>query len=134
MSELTNEQVIDVLNEIPLLIGSELSEEGSVTLGKALRVAVEAVLSEHKVDKLDDLISRKDALNICRYYYSITNITQKIKELPSVNPHKSAKWEHCEGVYGVAFCSNCNYELHRNDTNFCPNCGSRMMKEGEEND
>ena len=48
-----------------------------------------------------------------------------------LSSRKFGEWEHEEGVYGVAFCSNCDYELHTNDTNYCPNCGSIMAKEGD---
>ena len=27
------------------------------------------------------------------------------------------------------YCSLCDYELHTNDTNFCPNCGADMRGE-----
>ena len=39
------------------------------------------------------------------------------------------KWVSKEGVYGAAYCSECNYELRVNNTNFCPNCGADMRGE-----
>jgi len=36
-----------------------------------------------------------------------------------------------KGCYGVAYCSECNYELRVNNTNFCPNCGADMRGEDE---
>ena len=39
---------------------------------------------------------------------------------------KKGKWINKKNIYGVAYCSECDYELHTNDTNFCPNCGADM--------
>ena len=41
------------------------------------------------------------------------------------------EWVNKEGVYGAAYCSECNYELRVNNTNFCPNCGADMRSEDE---
>ena len=46
-----------------------------------------------------------------------------------VAPVVHAEWEHKDGIYGVAFCSNCGFELKYNNTNFCSNCGAKMDKE-----
>ena len=39
------------------------------------------------------------------------------------------RWVEKPHVHGVAYCSLCDYELHTNDTNFCPNCGADMRGE-----
>lgn len=31
-------------------------------------------------------------------------------------------------IYGVAFCSECGFELKINNTNYCPNCGAKMVE------
>ena len=50
-----------------------------------------------------------------------------IKQLPSAQPERpKGKWVEKPHVYGVAYCSLCDYELHTNDTNFCPHCGADM--------
>ena len=51
-----------------------------------------------------------------------------IAEAPAedVVPVRHGKWTHKPDVYGVVYCSECNYELHANSTSFCPNCGARM--------
>ena len=55
-----------------------------------------------------------------------------VKTLPSadVAPVRHGKWTHKPDVYGVVYCSECDYELHANSTSFCPNCGVKM--DGEE--
>jgi len=39
---------------------------------------------------------------------------------------KKGKWILKPNIYGVAYCSECDYELHTNNTNYCPHCGARM--------
>lgn len=39
---------------------------------------------------------------------------------------KTGKWVHLPNVWGVVFCSECNYDLRINDTKYCPNCGAEM--------
>lgn len=41
------------------------------------------------------------------------------------------EWVSKEGVHGAAYCSECDYELRVNNTNFCPNCGVDMRGEKE---
>jgi len=43
---------------------------------------------------------------------------------------KKGKWIYKPNIYGVAYCSECDFELHINDTPYCPYCGCRM--EGNE--
>lgn len=45
---------------------------------------------------------------------------------------KTGHWISKPNIYGVAYCSECDYELHTNNTNYCPNCGAKM--EGENNE
>lgn len=40
-------------------------------------------------------------------------------------------WIVKDGVYGVAYCSECGYELKANDTNYCPMCGTKMDEVSE---
>ena len=50
-------------------------------------------------------------------------------ELPSAQPErKTGRWIEKPHVHGVAYCSLCDYELHTNDTNFCPKCGADMRE------
>ena len=53
-------------------------------------------------------------------------------EPADVVPVRHGKWTHKPDVYGVVYCSECNYELHANSTSFCPNCGARMDGERKE--
>lgn len=59
-------------------------------------------------------------------------LSRRIKSLPSApDSRQRGEWVRKENVFGVAYCSNCGYELHTNDTPFCPNCGADMRGEEE---
>lgn len=86
----------------------------------------------------DDYIRRKDASNWLKQYgqdvlhgkykFSLMYIWKNIMDLPSadVAPVRHGEWTHKPDVYGVVYCSECDYELHANSTSFCPNCGAKM--------
>lgn len=39
------------------------------------------------------------------------------------------RWVSKEGVYGVVYCSICDFELKIDNTPYCPNCGAEMLSE-----
>lgn len=97
---------------------------------------------------MDDLISRQAAIDaLCNMHCGCTisdcplNYEEDGAEecadvrwlmgLPSAQ--RKGKWIHKPGIYGVVYCSECDFELHINDTPYCPNCGAEMAK-GEEDD
>ena len=59
---------------------------------------------------------------------------QMLEQTPTADVRENVhgEWIHKDGIYGVVFCNKCDYELHINNTNFCPNCGAYMLKEAEE--
>lgn len=56
-----------------------------------------------------------------------------LKHIPSVTPQepKTGHWILRPHIYGVAFCSECGFELKINNTNYCPNCGAKMVEPQE---
>ena len=96
---------------------------------------------------MSDLISRQAAIDALRVAYWDDKIQsakddpcivdamtdwaiRQVKALPSAQPErKKGKWILKPNIYGVAYCSECDYELHTNNTNFCPNCGADMRDE-----
>ena len=49
--------------------------------------------------------------------------------IESLENQKTGHWISKPNTYGVVYCSECDYELHTNNTNYCANCGAKM--EGE---
>ena len=85
---------------------------------------------------MSDLIERQAAIDAVKTYlgdYEISRTVQcRLRLLPSAQPErKKGKWIRKHNIYGVVYCSECDYELHTNNTNFCPNCGAKMGEEGE---
>ena len=58
-------------------------------------------------------------------------VKDAVKGVPSIEPRAKGHWIELPGVIGVAYCSECNYQLTENNTNFCPNCGADMRGEEE---
>jgi hypothetical protein len=41
---------------------------------------------------------------------------------------RKGHWVTKPNVFGVAYCSECDFELRIDNTNFCPNCGADMRE------
>jgi len=54
-----------------------------------------------------------------------------IEEAPAadVEPVIPGRWVSKEGIYGVVYCSICDFELKIDNTPHCPNCGAKMLPE-----
>ena len=98
---------------------------------------------------MDDLISRQDAIDaldgeiklskseVPYFNKYLRDVIERIKELPSVAipsaEPKTAHWiAHPKGIYAHLICDNClsnaPYDCR---TNYCPNCGFRMVEPQE---
>lgn len=78
----------------------------------------------YKCDEAFDMAI--EALELVTSYEGTIN---KLTE--ALNQQKEGHWIQKEGIYGVSFCDRCDFELTINDTNFCPNCGARMIEPHE---
>lgn len=45
-----------------------------------------------------------------------------------ISTDNTMKWIHKPHIYGVTYCSMCDYENKVDDTKFCPNCGRKAVK------
>ena len=61
-----------------------------------------------------------------RLYRIIRNMPKYKFPPADVVQVRYGKWTHKPDVYGVVYCSECDYELHTNSTSYCPNCGAKM--------
>ena len=86
----------------------------------------------HKIVECDDAISRQAVLDglkgcMCEDWVK-TLFATMVKQLPSVT-QKSGKWSHDGSHWKNRFiCSECNYKLFDEPTNYCPNCGAKMFE------
>ena len=105
---------------------------------------------------MNDLISRQAAIDTLKMNIdmipfirakqyvreALDTVLKRLEELPSIGPGEGAVWYKPTGMMPPEFtgqyrCSNCgelamrDWKHHRQTlTNFCPNCGKPMRKEG----
>ena len=60
------------------------------------------------------------------------SMLMEIEEAPTIEPRPRGRWTRKHNVHGAVYCSLCDYELHTNDTNFCPDCGADMREEEQD--
>ena len=99
----------------------------------------------------EETIYRRDVLDLAKKGIPISNgnyesVCKAINEISPAEP-KTGHWighrEHCEnlgvtpsGLGAYEWCSNCGCgidvkEWHRNNYNYCPNCGTKMVEPQE---
>ena len=113
-----------------------------VPVGKeALDMAIEALEQE----PCEDTISRAETVQFLRNhsndfkdvkigmaFQAAASLVNNPYNLPCVHPIRpKGHWITRPHIYGVSFCSECGFELRVNNTNYCPNCGIRMIKSQE---
>lgn len=68
--------------------------------------------------------------------YDAYKIIEEEVDAADVEPVRHGRWVSKEGIYGVVYCSICDFELKIDNTPRCPHCGAKMDAEPpkEEND
>lgn len=61
--------------------------------------------------------------------YDAYKIVEEEVDAADVEPVRHGRWVSKEGIYGVVYCSICDFELKIDNTLRCPNCGAKMGKE-----
>ena len=88
-------------------------------------------LSSIKQEPSGDLISRQAVIDACEQSINILEAVDRIMDLPSVE-QKTGHWiDHQDGRWIYAKCSECE-TVHDTQTNYCPNCGCRMVEQESE--
>lgn len=85
---------------------------------------------------MTDPIDRQEAINAFKTATSDGDKAEwcewVLKQLPTAQPErKMGQWINKPNIYGVAYCSECDFELHINNTPYCPMCGACMIEEKE---
>ena len=87
-----------------------------------------------------DYISRVKVIDyLCRHCpddgecFEDCDDIKHLRKMPSITPlePKKGHWVIRPHVYGVTYCSECDFELKIDNTNFCPNCGAKMVEPQE---
>jgi hypothetical protein len=80
-------------------------------------------------------MTKEDIKRINSEYLDDTESTFEMEEVFDLatkaleqEPRKG-HWLRRPHVYGVSYCSICDFELKIDDTNYCPNCGAKMESE-----
>ena len=85
---------------------------------------------------MDELISRQaaiDAMFAGMPGLMFNDVLRILRTLPTAQPErKTGRWILKPYIYGVAYCSECDYAQYINNTNYCPNCGADMRGEQDE--
>lgn len=129
---MTKERILLVFKDINQMYNNARMYD---SLSKMLDELVEESKKSVEPKKCGDCISRKAATDRFDLVQSddkcmgYDDILAFLSSLPSVEPEgKKGKWITKDGVYGVTYCSECDYEMRLNDTNYCPNCGADMRE------
>ena len=87
----------------------------------------------------EDAISRQAAIDLftatkLKQFDFILYARAEIKMLPSVTPKKVGHWiNYQKNIWIYAQCSECG-TVHDTQTNYCPNCGAKMVEPQESED
>ncbi|MBQ1296956.1 MAG: hypothetical protein IIY21_23120 [Clostridiales bacterium] len=106
-------------------------------LSEALDMAIKALSAE----PCEDCISRQAAIDVVHEYFEkYLNLNDDIcldgiRSLPSVTPEqKMGHWiNYQKNIWIYAQCSECG-TVHDTKTNYCPNCGAKMVEPQESED
>lgn len=86
----------------------------------------------------NDAINRQTVLDEISDYnndldYTTNELYDRVKRMSSVNTQsKTGQWSHDGSHWKNRFiCSECGYKLFDEPTNYCPNCGARMVESQE---
>ena len=78
-------------------------------------------------EAVDDFIDNAPTIEI-NIYDDISEVTDYSAYPVSEPERPKGKWITKPHVHGVTYCSECDFELKIDDTNYCPNCGARMER------
>ena len=138
---MTREEGLDWLYRLRSEIYVYMPKECLIPMNNALDMAIKALEHPEKnviaVVPCGDAISRADAIRVASGYCHPSNVAKELAQLPSVTPQETRKghWISRE-TKGVRYAFWCRYKCSlcgelSDHTNFCPNCGAKMVEPQE---
>ena len=134
----------DIDNIINIICPNDEDFEKPIISPAYLKKELETLALEQEPS--GDLISREAvqdyiAKYLSQYLYNdvreaVEAIDEYIGELPPVKQEpKTGHWSHDGSHWKNRFiCSECGYKLFDEPTNYCPNCGAKMVEPQESED
>ena len=133
-----NDLGVDAVNrkEVINQIFYSTDNNGDVVLASTLRERIARLPSvtpqEPKTFKWCTDCKEYDQEKHCCHRWSKV-IRDTVEEMKQEQEPRKGHWITRPHVYGVTYCSECDFELKIDNTNYCPNCGAKMV-EPREND
>ena len=141
------ESYISDMRELPSAQPERLTDDDFETIRIHLNAFKESLCNQGRWEEardyerlIDRFMSFASAQLEVKCIAKVTLTDEQVKEafekakdaiLTAQPERKKGKWIRKHNIYGVVYCSECDYELHTNNTNFCPNCGAKMEVEHE---
>lgn len=133
------DKAIEALEQEPTLLSSEL-EKNSKKLEKDFG-ELDCISREQAIEWVDNLRKMDECFgNHKGDYYPLSEVIDRLQNVPSVTPQgpKTGYWISTE-TKGVRYAFWCRYKCSlcgglSDRTNFCPNCGARMVEPQESED
>ena len=76
------------------------------------------------IAKLPSVTVRQSNCDSCEYLDRVDDACP----IYMSSKRQTGEWITKKDVIGVAYCSECGFELRINNTNYCPNCGCRYER------
>ena len=134
MKTLKSEEAITILEDMKVNISIPKAAVTQIKRNAALNMAIDALLRCSEIPNDSDTISRQAAIDALD---CINGTEEVLRSLPSAQPEReTGRWmpDNRPGG-GFWVCSNCKFPSEAFAANmlykFCPNCGAKMLKDGE---
>ena len=97
---------------------------------KALEAAISALSAEGEYIKKADILNELGDVNMDILTDEVKEIVNGLQtySFPDSAEDNTMEWIRKPHIYGVTYCSKCDYENKVDDTKFCPNCGRKAVQ------
>jgi len=122
------EDAVERLNALKQLIGYDKDSEIVKATQKSLDMAIKALEQEPTTK---NNLGVEEVTALAEWTERLTKASEDAYNkgyadgMKAQEPRKGY-WLRRPHVYGVTYCSVCDFELKIDNTNYCPNCGAKM--------